>query len=178
MAVWPGLAPGQEASSGPQVKLTCLKHDETISRHASFPITWTAVNIEGNTALSLRLQWTDQVPSGGVLRSVESNRLIGEVLDAKSEEKFAALSRSTPQSAPESSADMATIESGKYLWDANTFCRENTSGGRSVCEPGVRYRLQIILRSADDPCADNLHCAKPRLFFKVLVSDGGFTFRD
>jgi hypothetical protein len=174
MAVCLALAPGQEASSGSQVKLTCLNHDQTISRHASYSITWTSANIKENTVLSLRLQWTDEVRTGGVPHTIDSNRLIGELLDAKSQQRFAALSRTTP----ESSANLPTIESGKYVRDADKFCRENTSGGRSVCQPGVRYRLQVILRSADNPCADNLHCAKPRTLFKVLLSEGGFTFRD
>jgi hypothetical protein len=170
MAICLPFAPGQEASSAPQVKLTSLNRDQTISRHASYPITWTAANIPANTMLSLRIQWTDQVKTGGALRAVENNRLIGAVLDSASQKRFAALSRSA--------ADLPTIESGKYLWDVDKFCQENKNGNTSVCQPAVHYRLQLILRSADDPCADNLHCAKPRSLFKVLLSDGEFTLRD
>jgi hypothetical protein len=163
-------APGQQASSGPEVKLTCLNSDESISRHASYPITWTAANIQANTALSLRLQGTEQVRSGGVLRTVESSWLIGFLLDSTSQGKLAAFNRSA--------AGFSTIESGKFLWDVDQFCKGNRNGNQSVCQPGVHYRLQIILRSADDPCADNLQCAKPRSLFKVTESSGAFTFRD
>jgi hypothetical protein len=170
IAVCLAAAPCQEAASGADVKLTCLNSDETISTHASYPITWTAANIQANTVLSLRLQWTQPARTGASPQAAESSWLIGGVLDATSQQRFAALSRSAIGS--------STIESGKYMWDVDTFCTENRQGNRSICEPGVRYRLQIILRSADDPCADNLHCAKPRAFFKVYRSDGAFAFRD
>jgi hypothetical protein len=170
VAVCLRFAPGQAASSGPEVRLTCLNRDETISRHANYPITWTAANIQANTVLSLRLQWTEPVRAGGVSHPAVSSRLIGAVLDSATQEKIAALSRSA--------AGLPTIESGRYRWDVDQFCKENRNGAQSVCEPDVRYRFQIILRAADDSCADNTHCAKPRAFFKVLLSDGAFTFRD
>jgi hypothetical protein len=170
MAVCLPLTLGQVSSPGPHVKLTCLTGNETISRHTNYPITWTAANIQPNTALSIRLQWIDQMPAGGGRQTVESNRAIGYVLDSKTQERLAALNRST--------SGLPTIESGKYLWDLDKFCKENRNGNKSVCEPDAHYRLQMILRSADDPCGDNMHCANPRSFFKVFMSDGAFTFRD
>jgi hypothetical protein len=170
MAVCLPLAPGQGAALGPEVKLTCLTRDETISRRANYPITWTAANIQANTVLSLRLQWTSPVRAGGGPRTAESSWLIGGALDSQTQRRFAGLNRSTN--------DLPTIESGKYVWDVDKFCKENRNGSKSLCEPDVHYRLQLILRSADDPCADNMHCAKPRSLFKVFLSDGTFTFRD
>jgi hypothetical protein len=160
------FAPGQSAS-GPEVKLTCLHHDEAISRHASYPITWTAVNIPANTVLSLRIQWSEQREGG---RAAGGSWLIGDVFDAKTQKRFAALNHSTIES--------PTIESGKFLWNVDKFCRENRNGARSVCDQNVHYRLQMILRAADDPCADNTQCAKPRSLFTVSLSEGAFIIRD
>ena len=170
MAVVFPWARGQEAASGPRVNLTCLNHDQTISRHASYPITWTAANVQADTVLSLRLQWAEQVRSGGVAHTAENSWLIGEVLDSKSQIPAAPLNRT--------GIDFPTIESGKYTWNVDQFCQQNRQGNKSICEPDLRYRLQIILRSADDPCADSMHCAKPRSLFKVFLSNGVFTFRD
>jgi hypothetical protein len=156
------MAPGQESSSRADIRLTCLTGHESISRHANYPITWTAQNIPPNTMLSLRMQWTGQ-------NSVQSNWLIGVVLDAATQQSLASRSPSAGHS--------PTIESGEYPWDVSRFCRENRQGNRSVCDAGADYRLQVILRSASDPCADNLHCAKPRSLFKVYESDGAFAFR-
>jgi hypothetical protein len=167
------LALGQQSSSGPQIQLTCLHHDEAISRYASYPITWTAENIQPNTVLSLRIQWTSRdsgVRVAGVPQAAESSWLIGEVLDSATERRMASL-------AP-SAMNFPTIESGKYLWDVNKFCKESRQGNKSICETGVHYRLQAILRSANDPCADNMRCGKPRSLFKVYNSDGTFAFRD
>lgn len=167
------LALGQESSTGPNLKLTCLKHDEAISRHGSYPITWTAEDVQANTMLSLRIQWTSQIPGargGGASQAAESNRLIGGVLDSASERRMASLGPPAMNS--------PTIESGRYLWDVDKFCKENRQGNKSVCDAGVHYRLQVILRSANDPCADSLHCGKPRSLFKVYRSDGTFAFRD
>jgi hypothetical protein len=164
LAVCLPLASSQEAT----VQLTCLNGDETLSRHASYPITWSADNIPANTMLSLRLQWMDQ--ARGAAHAPAFSWLVGAVLDAASQRRMAALSRSA--------TGLPTIESGKYLWDVAAFCRQNKNGSQSVCQPGVRYRLQIILRAANDPCADNLHCTKPRSLFQVATSDGTFTFAD
>jgi hypothetical protein len=167
------LASGQGSASGPEVKLACLNRDETISRHASYPITWTAKNIQANTMLSLRLNWTSQRPAlraGEAPQNVETSRLIGGLLDATSQKRFAALGPSA--------SDFPTIESGKYLWDVDKFCKQNRDGNKSVCDSDAHYRLQLILRAADDPCADNLRCGKPRAIFKVYSSDGSFSFRD
>ena len=167
------LALGQGNPSASEVKLTCLNRDETISRHASYPITWTAENIQANTMLSFQLNWTSQDSGarvGGTPQKVETSRLIGGLLDSTSQKRFMALSPSA--------VDFPTIESGKYLWDVDKFCKQNRDGNKSVCNFDVRYRLKVILRSADDPCGDNMHCGKPRSLFKVHISDGTFSFRD
>lgn len=167
------LALGQGSPSDPYVKLTCLNHDETISRHASYPITWTAQNIPANTVLSFRIQWTKPdsgVRAGGVSQAAETSWLIGMVFDSATQKRMASLSPSA--------INFPAIESGSYPWDVAKFCRENRQGSQSVCEAGVHYRLQAILRSANDPCADNLHCGKPRSLFRVYRSDGTFAFRD
>jgi hypothetical protein len=164
---------GQEISSGPDITLTCLNRNEAVSRHASYPITWTAQNIPPNTVLSLRIQWTNQnsgVQVGGVPQAAETSWLIGMVIDAATQKRMASLSPSA--------MNFPAIESGQYLWDVDKFCRENRQGNRSVCAAGTHYRLQAILRSASDPCADNMHCGKPRSLFKVYASDGTFAFSD
>jgi hypothetical protein len=164
---------GQNSSSGPNVTLTCLNHNETISRHASYPITWTAQNIPPNTVLSFRIQWTNQnsgVQVGGVPQPTETSWLIGMVFDSATQKRMASL-------AP-SATSFPAIEAGQYLWDVDKFCRENRQGNQSVCDAGVRYRLEAILRSASDPCADSLRCAKARSLFKVYRSDGTFALRD
>jgi hypothetical protein len=165
---------GQGSASGPEVKLTCFDQNETISKHASYPITWTAENIGPNTMLSFQLSWTTQdsgVRLGGIPQRAEESRLISSVLDSTDQKRLAALG-------PVSNRDFPTIESGKYLWDVDKFCKDDRENNKSVCDAAVSYRLHIILRSADDPCGDNLHCRKPRSLFKVYVSDAEFSFRD
>jgi hypothetical protein len=167
------LALGQESSSGADIRLTCLTGHETISRHASYPITWTAQNIPPNTVLSLRIQWTNQnsgVQVGGVPQATQTSWLIGMVFDSATQKRMASM-------AP-SAMNFPAIESGQYLWDVDKFCRENRQGNRSVFDAGTHYRLQAILRSANDPCADRMQCGKPRSLFKVYASDGTFAFGD
>jgi hypothetical protein len=167
------LAVGQGSASPPGVKLTCLNRDETISRHARYPITWTAENIQANTMLSIRVDWTTQDSGfqvGGVPQKAETSWLIGALLDSATQKRFAALSASA--------TEFPTIESGKYFWDVDKFCKQNRQGNKSVCSSDAHYRLQVILRSADDPCADSFPCRKPRSLFRVHMSDGTFSFRD
>jgi hypothetical protein len=164
---------GQESSSGADIHLTCLTGHESISRHANYPITWTVQNIPPNTVLSLRIQWTIQnagAQVGGVPRAAETSWLIGMVFDSATQKRMASLAASA--------TNFPAIESGQYLWDVDKFCRENRQGNRSVCDAGAGYRLQMILRSASDPCADSMHCGKPRSLFRVHVSDGTFAFSD
>ncbi len=166
------VALGQRRASDPEIKLTCLNHDETISKQSSYPITWTAQNIPTNTMLSLRLDWPAQasgVRGGGLLQKTETSWLIAGLLDSASQRRLAALSPSA--------ADVPTIESGRCLWDVNKFCKQNREGRKSICDADVHYRLQLILRSADDPCADKIQCGKPRSLFKVYISHGTLSFR-
>jgi hypothetical protein len=104
------VAFGQRRASDPEIKLTCLNRDETISKHSSYPITWTAENIPANTMLSLRLNWSAQdsgARAGGVQQKTVTSWLIGGLLDSASQRRLAALSPSA--------TNLPTIESGRYL---------------------------------------------------------------
>jgi len=167
------VAIGQTIASGPDVKLASFSSDETISRRQAYPIRWSAENIPPNTMLSLRLSWITQdsrTRVGGIPQKAEMSWMIGGVVDSATLERLTAMSHSK--------TDYPTIESGKYMWDLEKFCKQNISDGKSVCEGAAHFRLQLILRTADDPCGDSLRCQKPRSLFKTYLSDGTISILD
>jgi len=158
-------------AADPQAHLTVVDTDARISRKSSFTVTWTSSNIPPNTALSLRLYWKvadSGVRIGGIVQPGDTSRLLTSVLDAATMkalmEKF------------KSNATYSTIESGSYVWDVAKFCAQNTENGHSVCDSAPSFRLQLILRASNDPCADNMRCNKPRTLFKTELSRGAISF--
>jgi hypothetical protein len=155
----------------PEVRLRSLETDARLSRRSPYVITWTSADVPANTALSLRLTWTTAdsgVRIGGVVQGGEEARLITTVLDAAGMKAFMGNLKSD--------AVYSTIESGRYVWDVEKFCRQNSDRGRSVCDSASTFHLELILRSAKDPCADSLRCDKPRTFFKTYLSRGAISF--
>jgi hypothetical protein len=158
-------------AADPQVHLTVLDTDARISRKSSFTITWSSADIPPNTALSLRLYWKladSGVRIGGIVQPGDTSRLLTSVLDAATMRTFADKFKSN--------ATFSTIESGSYVWDVARFCAQNTENGHSVCDSAPSFRLQLILRASNDPCADNMRCDKPRRLFKTQLSRGALSF--
>ncbi|HXY98082.1 MAG TPA: hypothetical protein VEH00_14050 [Steroidobacteraceae bacterium] len=158
-------------AADPQVHLTVLDTDTRISRKSSFTITWTSANIPPNTALSLRLYW--QMADSGVrimgkVQPGDTSRLLTSLFDAATMKTFLEKFKSN--------ATFPTIETGSYVWDVGKFCAQNTENGHSVCDSARSYRLQLILRAANDPCADNVRCDKARTLFKTELSRGAISF--
>jgi len=158
-------------SADPQVHLTVLDTDARISRKSPFTITWTSADIPPNTALSLRLYWKmadSGVRIGGKVLPGDTSRLLTSVFDAATMKAFMEKFKSN--------ATFSTIESGSYVWDVAKFCAQNTENGHSVCDGAPSFQLQLILRAANDPCADNMRCDKPRRLFKSELSRGAISF--
>ncbi len=167
-----GLAQPVVASE-PEVTLTAVTTDEQLSRRQQYVITWRSAGIPPASALSLRLSWT-AADSGlrlsGVPQATEERRLITTLLDAQAMRSF--MAGMQPQTA------YPTIESGRYVWDLEKFCRQNTQNGHSVCASGVKYHVEVVIRAANDPCGDNLRCDKPRGLFRTFLSRGTISFVD
>jgi hypothetical protein len=158
-------------AADPQVHLTVLDTDARISRKSSYTITWTSADIPANTALSLRLYWKmadSGVRIGGVVQPGDTSRLLTTVFDAATTKAFLEKFKSN--------ATVSTIETGKYVWDVAKFCAQNTEQGHSVCDSAPSFQLQLILRAANDPCADNMRCSTPRTLFKSELSRGAISF--
>lgn len=162
-------------ASEPQVTLTSTTRDEQVSRHHSYVISWSTAGIPAKSALSFQLHWTaadSGVRFGGVPAPAEMRRLITTVFDEEAMKSFLASMHAQPK------ISFPTIETGKYTWDLDGWCRQNTEDGHSVCMSGVKYRLDIVLRAADDPCGDNEHCSKPRGVYRRFISRGTISFVD
>ena len=159
------------------VQLISFATDETVSRHGSYAIRWKAENLPPKSALSLRLTWESDAPSGGRPVRTSASWLVTTVLDAASEEELEASFRSWPGFRPPD-RPVSTIESGTYLWDIGAYCNANKEDGQSVCDKRVRFHLQLILRSAKDPCADREDCPTRRSLFQTSVSKGAISFGD
>jgi hypothetical protein len=171
LQVAPFGAAERALAADPQVHLTVLDTDARIPRKSSYTITWTSADIPANTTLSLRLYWRMQdsgVRIGGVVQPGDTSRLLTSVFDAATTQAFLEKFKSN--------VTVSTIETGKYVWDVAKFCAQNTEQGHSVCDSAPSFQLQLILRAANDPCADNIRCSKPRTLFKTELSRGTISF--
>lgn len=167
-----GLAQPVVASE-PEVTLTAATTDEQLSRHQQYVITWRSAGIPPGSALSLRLYWVTAdsgMRLGGQPQAGEERRLITTLLDAQAMRSFMA--------GMQSQTAYPTIESGRYAWDLDKYCRQNTQNGHSVCANGVKYHLEVVIRAANDPCGDNLRCDKARGLFRTFLSRGTISFVD
>jgi hypothetical protein len=158
-------------AADPQAHLTVLGTDARLARNSPFTITWSSSDVPPGTALSLRLYWRmadSGVRIGGIVQPGETSRLLTTVLDAATMKAFVQRFKSN--------ATFSTIESGRYVWDVAKFCAQNTENGHSVCDSAPSFHLQLILRASNDPCADNMHCDRPRTIFQTELSRGAISF--